>query len=114
MKTLYERWKEIMEPVVDEIHKLYDEKKSELVAALQVTEQEMKDSFFEAAFDKLKEGCIMQVSVTKSIQCMRIFRDCTDEEFDGFMQDWRKNETSLDKEFVLLRICKMRDGLTMK
>ena len=46
MKTLYERWKEIMEPAVDEVHKLYDEKKSELVAALQVTEQEMKDSFF--------------------------------------------------------------------
>ena len=56
----------------------------------------------------------MQVSVTKSIQCMRIFRDCTDEEFDGFMQDWQKNETSLDKEFGLLSICKMREGLTRK
>lgn len=114
MKTLYERWKEIMEPVVDDVHKLYDEKKSQLVSALEVTEQEMENPFFEAAFDKLKEGCVIQVSVIKSIQCMRLFRDCTDEEFAGFMQDWQKNETSLDKEFVLLSICKMREGLTMK
>lgn len=114
MKTLYERWKEIMEPVVDEVHKIYDEKKSQFVSELEVTEQEMENPFFEAAFDKLKEGCIIQVSVTKSIQSMRLFRDCTDGEFDGFMQDWQKNETSLDKEFVLLSICKMREGLTMK
>lgn len=105
MKTLYERCKEIMEPVVDDVHKLYDEKKSQLISALEVTEQEMENPFFEAAFDKLKEGCIMQVSVTKSIQCMRLFRDCTDEEFAGFMQDWQKNETSLDKELLRFAKC---------
>lgn len=96
---------------MDDVHKLYDEQKSQLVFALEVTEQEMKDSFFEAAFDKLKEGCVMQVSVIKSIQCMRILRDCTDEEFADFMQDWQKNEPSLDKEFALLSICKMREGV---